>query len=487
MSLTSKSTLSLKKRDVQQQRQAGTAYRRLVFAHKANAGETGINFTALVQPSEMAALGFVNPNAGDILAANILFYKKNLTIISSARGVLMQDLSYTVPTSSRIEFQGFTALQDEIFTCILETGVRDGLTMVDASPIVATGELAVGATDFNVGTPFEVNKYDAQQIGAVLVFRNGQIQFRNPGNGTTGGNYQEVNNGSGLGTVIRFNTAPSAQSDNIVVWGHLMAERPDGSMMAAIESLAGQIDQMIPTLAAVAGVPETTFQGAPNNQDLKAFGDTVLSQGARITSLEKAPQISVLTSGSGTYVVPTGTRYLRVRVVGGGGGGGGGGGAGFSNGASGGNTTFGSLSANGGAGGTQTASNAVGGVASGGDININGSNGGPRWSVSGFPAMGGMGGANPLGMPGANGELNGGSGTIGGGFGGGGGGGGASSANPNGGGGGAGGGYCEKWISSPAASYAYAVGAGGTGGTGGANGASGGNGAGGVVIIEAYA
>jgi hypothetical protein len=300
MSLTSKSTLSLKKRDVQQQKQAGTAYRRLVFAHKANAGETGINFTALVQPGEMAALGFVNPNAGDILAANILFYKKNLTIISSARGVLMQDLSYTVPTSSRIEFQGFTALQDEIFTCILETGVRDGLTMVDASPIVATGELAVGATDFNVGTPFEVNKYDAQQIGAVLVFRNGQIQFRNPGNGTTGGNYQEVNNGSGLGTVIRFNTAPSAQSDNIVVWGHLMAERPDGSMMAAIESLAGQIDQMIPTLAAVAGVPTTTFQGAPNNQDLKAFGDRVLSleqtTDARLDALEETNSLTNATA-----------------------------------------------------------------------------------------------------------------------------------------------------------------------------------------------
>ena len=286
MSLTGKSTLSLRKKDVQQQKQAGATYRRVVFAHKASAGETGINLTALVQPSEMAALGFTNPSTSDLLAANMLFYKKNLTIISSARGTLMQDLSYTVPTSSRIEFQGFTSLQDEIFTCLLETGVRDGQSIVDASPIIATGELAVGSTDFNVGVPFEVGKYSAQQIGSVLVFRNGAIQFRNPSNSTSGGNYQEVDNGSGLGTIIRFNNAPAGQSDNIVVWGNLLAERPDGSMMAAIESLAGQLDQMIPTLAALAGVPETNFQAQPNNQDLKAFGDQVLDHEDRITALE---------------------------------------------------------------------------------------------------------------------------------------------------------------------------------------------------------
>jgi hypothetical protein len=300
MSLTSKSTLSLKKKDVQQQKKAGTAYRRLVFAHKASAGEVGITFTALTQPSEMAALGFTNPSSSDILAANILFYKKNLTVISSARGVLMQDLSYTVPTSSRIEFQGFTALQDEIFTCLLETGVKDGLNVVDASPIIATGELAIGDTDFNVGIPFEVNKYSTQQVGAVLVFRDGVVQFRNPNNGTTGGNYQEVDNG-GLATLIRFNEAPVSEASQIVVWGNLMSERPDGSMMAAIESIAGQLDQMIPTLAALAGVPTTTFQAQPNNQDLKAFGDRVHSildiEIPKKTSWQNAGPINIIGTG----------------------------------------------------------------------------------------------------------------------------------------------------------------------------------------------
>src|SRR5690606_16060059 len=60
------------------------------------------------------------------------------------------------------------------------------------------------------------------------------------------------------------------------------------------------------------------------------------------TVVPKAPTITRLTSGSGTYVTPSGVRYLRVRMVGGGAGGNG---SGTSNsggqGAAGGDTTFG--------------------------------------------------------------------------------------------------------------------------------------------------
>jgi hypothetical protein len=66
----------------------------------------------------------------------------------------------------------------------------------------------------------------------------------------------------------------------------VVAERPDGSMMAAIERVQGQVDQMIPTLAAVAGVDETEFQAAPNSVDLKQFGDMVTDHESRIVTLE---------------------------------------------------------------------------------------------------------------------------------------------------------------------------------------------------------
>ncbi len=279
MSVLGKNTLSIRKKDVKEQKSIGVGFKKIVFAHKATLGETGINLTALVAPSEMSSVGFVNPNSSELTDANLLFYRKNLTIISSVKGPLVDFLSYTVPSSSRIAFNGFTAEDGEIFVGVIDPSAKTELRAVDASALVATGTLAVGVTDFNAGTPFEINKYPLTQLGSVIVFRNGVQQFRNTGNtATPDGNYYEVSAGGGLGTVIRFNNAPVGIDDNILVVSNgLLVERPDGSMMAAIENIAGQLDQVIPTVAALAGVPETDFQSAPNNVDLKAFGDSVLA------------------------------------------------------------------------------------------------------------------------------------------------------------------------------------------------------------------
>ena len=142
------------------------------------------------------------------------------------------------------------------------------------------------------------------------------------------------------------------------------------------------------------------------------------------------PQITVYTSGSGTYTVPTNAKYITVRMVGGGGAGGGstgttaggGGGAGgylegiitslsstyaYAVGAGGGNTTFGSslFTANAGSAGTSssaTASGGTGGSASGGSVNATGATGGFGWaSVPYF--NGGMGAASPFGAGGSGG------------------------------------------------------------------------------------
>lgn len=261
-----------------------------------------------------------------------------------------------------------------------------------------------------------------------------------------------------------------------------------GTVVSGVRGILNLLGRFVtfPSLSADPSSPAAsgTYYNTTTNK-LRVYNGTSwadVGSGFAITP----PTMQIFASGSANWTRPSGCVAIRVRCVGGGGGGGGGGGAGFTAGGNGGATTFSTLTANGGTGGTKLSSNAAGGTASGGTININGSNGGPRWTVGGFPAMGGMGGSNPLGMPGANGELNGGTGTIGGGWGGGGGGGGASSANPDGGGGGGGGAYCETWIANPAATLAYSIGAGGSGGTGGANGASGGAGAGGVVIVEEF-
>jgi hypothetical protein len=278
MSINGKNTRSLRKKDIISQKNLTIGFKKTMFAHKATAGATGIDLTALSLPSEMT--GFTNPTAQELAAAQVYFYRKNLTLVSSIRGPLMDYLSYNIATSNRINFNGFTAEDGEIFIGVIDYNARNGLQVVDAAPLTSSGTLAIGATDYNVGQAFEVNKYSSSQVGAVIVFRNGAQQFRNSNNSsvTLDGNYYEVNNGSGLGSIIRFNTAPASQDDSILVVSNgLLVYNPDGSALQQIETLAGQIDAMVPTLAALAGVDETDFQAAPNNVDLKSFGDIVLA------------------------------------------------------------------------------------------------------------------------------------------------------------------------------------------------------------------
>jgi hypothetical protein len=210
----------------------------------------------------------------------------------------------------------------------------------------------------------------------------------------------------------------------------------------------------------------------------QAQSDTKFNAGFRYSSA------TYLTSGSGTFTVPAGTRTLRIRMVGGGGGGAGSGGAtgagNGGNGGTGGSTTFGSslLTATGGGGGGNS-SNAPGTGGSGTvsspavGLVFPGVGGSVNWqyNAAANAFTSGVGGPpSPLGRYGAGGAGAGNNatpvcvGTSGG------------SA-----------GYVEATIESPSATYSYSVGAAGTAGAAGTSGAAGTAGGSGAIIIEVYA
>lgn len=190
-----------------------------------------------------------------------------------------------------------------------------------------------------------------------------------------------------------------------------------------------------------------------------------------------------LTKASGTgdatiaFTAVSAPKYLRVKMVGGGGGGASSGGAA---GGSGGTSTFGTslLTATGGGGGSGT--NSV--IPSGGTVTINspaievvavvGGQGTARASQINY---GGAGGNSFFG--GAGGSKNG-TGGVAATNSGSGGGGADNGPSAGGGSGGSAGGYLEAIISTPSATYSYAVGAAGSGG-----GAAGGSG---IIIVEEY-
>lgn len=309
MAVIGKGSLSLKKKDVAEQKSVALGFKKVRFAHKASLGDTGINLTSLVAPSEMSIYGFINPSVATLSAVQLNFYRNNLKLISSFRGLLIDQLSYVVSSSTMINFVDFTAQDGEIFTGILDEAPTTSLNVVDGRTIVASGILIAGQTDFNIGTPIITNQNPSQQIGAVMVYVDRGLQYRRVGNISTGdGDYIEVPVSGGLGSLIRF---PSSSVDRFitVISNGVVAERPDGSMMAAIERVQGQVDAMVPVLADTAGLPTTTFQTAPNSIDLKQFGNTVstntitvANHETRIASIEdKTTQIALE-----IFITPTG-------------------------------------------------------------------------------------------------------------------------------------------------------------------------------------
>lgn len=282
MSLTGTGSLSLRKSDLLSDRTSGT-YRKVQFAHKAAGGETGINLAAMTLPSSEMP-GFVQPTQAELAACQLLFNQRNLTLTSSVRGTLIPFMSYVVGSSTQINFTDSfgTALPGEVFVGVIDGTNRDGVSGAAASSIVATGTLLAGASDFNVGTPFVTNLYPTQQIGAVLVYLDGQLMMRNSGNAaaslTADGNYQEVSSGSGYSNLIRFNVVDNLNDRAVtVVSNGSMVEQPSGSIKATVETLAGQQDAVIQTVAALAGVPTSNFYAAPNNVDMLTFGNSVLA------------------------------------------------------------------------------------------------------------------------------------------------------------------------------------------------------------------
>ena len=193
MSISGNGPLSIKKKSLKDSK-AGTVARNLKFAHKAAAGETGIDLTALLTPPEMA--GFVNPSPSTLLNANLRVNRDNLKIVSSINGELIDYMTYKVSTT-RISFQGYTAQEGEIFVGTIESAPTKGVQVVAGEPIVSTGTVAVGSTDFNVGELFKVNANPTKQIGDVKVYRDGDQLFRCIDNDLANeGNYIEVGNGS---------------------------------------------------------------------------------------------------------------------------------------------------------------------------------------------------------------------------------------------------------------------------------------------------
>jgi len=311
MSNTGKTSTYIRKTNVKESLVTNTGFKKTRFLHQATVGDTLIQLTSLTTPS--GAVGYSAPNVSELSQTNLMQWSSNVTLTSSVRGLLIQNISYVISGASTIKLL-FSALDAEIFEGVIDHNARTGLTMVDAAPLVVSGTLLAGQTDFNVGTPFKVGMYPSAKRGVIQVEVDGQPAYRTDGNVAFGpginGDYYEVHSGGGLGQILRFNADLVNDRFIMVTSVGALVEKPNGSIMAVLETVQGQIDAIVPTLAELAGVAETNFQSAPNNTDLKSFGDRVLE-------LSAANLVSSYTPTSGWQIgVPGGSlKYIAPATV----------------------------------------------------------------------------------------------------------------------------------------------------------------------------
>lgn len=298
----------------------GRAPRKLVFAHKCTANQTVINLNALSAPPEMTARGFLNPSAALIGEAHIKLYRNNLTLTSSSKGKLIDYLSYDIISPTQIQLVDFFdgngnpgADDGEIIVGELEITPQRANLFVDALPLVKTGTLLAGQTDITLPFPVEINANPDAQVSDYLLFVDDKPMFRNVNNATASssadGNYQEVPAVGGLTNLIRMNEAVNYDR-NYIIHSAGFVERPEGSTMAAVEAALGAVNGMKATVAALAGVPESTFGTTPSTVDLSVFGNMVLDHEARLS-----PRSEVAVSTGNSHGSTTGVKIRRFSTV----------------------------------------------------------------------------------------------------------------------------------------------------------------------------
>ena len=275
--------------------------------------------------------------------------------------------------------------------------------------------------------------------------------------------------------------------------GQVYVGKADGSGAAAV-AMSGDVS-IIATGAATIAAEAVTVAKMHASATGVFFGRKTATAGAgeeiaaadARTIISKSFTVQTFLSGSGTYTLPTGCKFIKVRMVAGGGGGEGvSNGVGYLAGGAGGNSQFGTVYVNGGSGAPGTRYFGAGGTGGSGTatFRIAGGDGGSG-GILGEYCAGAIGGSSAFGGAGASGFCadNGGAGKTNSGGGGGGAGAYAGWTSVSCAGGGAGE-YAEIFIGSPSATYSYAVGAGGTKGDGAS--ADGGSGGSGIIIVEEY-
>jgi hypothetical protein len=303
MSSIAKTSISLSKKDLTKSRVPPVGSRNVVFYHKATVGSLSIDLLALTMPSSDMP-NAVQAGIDELSGARLTINKKNLSLQSSTKGQLIQNLDYIVVDSMTISligpYIGIGTEYEEIFVGTINCAAISDLVVASSKNVVRSYTLAVGQTTLNLAQEFKVAEYPSENIGIVKLFVNGVLAFRNTGNSSLilDRDYHEVDSGNGYGSTVVFNIAPVGIANQIIVDFGVQAIT-DFDAIGTIESLSGSVKKIADDLAVIAGTSANDYITAnPSDVERRGFGDMVLDHEAaipivsdRVTVLEALPYI----------------------------------------------------------------------------------------------------------------------------------------------------------------------------------------------------
>jgi hypothetical protein len=320
MSSIAKTNISLNKKDLQKSRIPPVASRNVVFYHKATAGQLTISLLSLTFPSSEMPTA-VQATADELSGAKLSINKKNLDLVSSSKGQLIQNLDYVVVDSNTIALIGDVFASgtesEEIFVGTINSAPVSDLIVASAKSVVKTYSLPVGQTILNVAHEFMVNQFPSESVGIIKVFVNGILALRNTGNSSTilDRDYYEVDSGNGFGTVICFSQAPVGTPNEVVIDFGIQSIT-DFNAIGTIESLSGSIKKLADDVAVIAGTsPNDYINANPSDIERRGFGDMVLDHESRVDILETALPLKADLNGNAAQLFNVADSILPNNAV----------------------------------------------------------------------------------------------------------------------------------------------------------------------------
>ena len=314
MAINGKNSIHYTRKDTDTSKSIAVGFKKMKFWHEPTQGDTVIDLNSLTFPSSGVPTNATQPSATELTGAKLLINKDNFTLISSLSGVLDFD-SYEITGNMEITLSEGTE-EGELFTGIIDHVPRTGLQVLDTVPGVQTFTLTAGSDEVVTSTNFELNAHPTKQIGAVMVFLDGQLMLRNVSNVAAApaadGNYQELGTGSS-GSSIKFNETSGVDREVQIVPTATFNVAPTDTMMALIEKVAGENNKIIPTVAALAGVPESTFTSAPSAVDGANFGQRVVDLETSVGDLEYSTEVH--DSASNQWATGAQVRFTKIGNV----------------------------------------------------------------------------------------------------------------------------------------------------------------------------